>query len=82
MNDSQRMVESDTADAMTWEEGDEVVEIEVKRPLEKIIPVRLTAEKWLAIREEARGLGIGPSTLARMWILEKLRQTARKRPPS
>ena len=57
-----------------WEETDEVVEIEVKRPLDKVIPVRLPSDKWEALRREARELGIGPTTLARMWILERLRQ--------
>ena len=38
------------------------------------IPVRLSAEKWEELRKEARELGIGPTTLARMWILERLRQ--------
>ena len=56
-----------------WNDGDEVVRIEVKKPLAKVIPVRLPADKWEQIREEARGLGIGPTTLARMWILEHLR---------
>lgn len=57
-----------------WEETDEVVEIEVKRPLNKVVPVRLPSEKWEELRREARELGVGPTTLARMWILEKLRQ--------
>ena len=57
-----------------WEETDEVVHIEVKKPLDKVIPVRLSADKWEQIREEARELGVGPTTLARMWILERLRQ--------
>lgn len=57
-----------------WDETDEVVHIEVKRPLDKVIPVRLPSDKWEQIREEARELGIGPTTLARMWILERLRQ--------
>jgi hypothetical protein len=57
-----------------WNESDEVVRVEVKRPLDKVIPVRLPADKWEQIREEARELGIGPTTLARMWILEHLRQ--------
>ena len=57
-----------------WEETDEVVKLEVKRPLDKVIPIRLSADKWEQIREEARELGVGPSTLARMWILEHLRQ--------
>jgi hypothetical protein len=57
-----------------WEETDEVVHVEVKKPLDKVIPVRLPADKWEQIREEARELGVGPTTLARMWILERLRQ--------
>ena len=57
-----------------WDEGDEVVRVEVKKPLDKVIPVRLTSEKWEELRREARELGIGPTTLARMWILERLRQ--------
>jgi hypothetical protein len=56
-----------------WNETDEVVRVEVKKPLDKVIPVRLPADKWEQIREEARELGIGPTTLARMWILEHLR---------
>lgn len=60
-----------------WSEEDEVVEVEVKKPLDKVIPVRLSAEKWEALRKEAHELGIGPSTLARMWILERLRAKER-----
>jgi hypothetical protein len=56
-----------------WNESDEVVRVEVKKPLDKVIPVRLPADKWERIREEARELGIGPTTLARMWLLERLR---------
>jgi hypothetical protein len=59
----------------TWDDSDEVVEVEVKRPLDKVIPIRLSGDKWEALRREARELGIGPSTLARMWILERLRKT-------
>ncbi|MDO8491441.1 MAG: hypothetical protein Q7T04_05440 [Dehalococcoidia bacterium] len=57
-----------------WDEGDEVVRVEVKKPLDKVIPIRLSAEKWEELRKEARELGIGPTTLARMWILARLRQ--------
>ena len=57
-----------------WDESDEVVQIEVKKPLDKVIPVRLSADKWEEIRREAEELGVGPTTLARMWILERLRQ--------
>lgn len=57
-----------------WNKTDEVVQIEVKRPLDKVIPIRLSGDKWQELREEAREMGIGPTTLARMWILERLRQ--------
>jgi len=58
-----------------WRETDEVVKVEVKRPLDKVIPVRLPWDVWDELRREARDLGIGPTTLARMWILEKLRHS-------
>ena len=57
-----------------WNESDEIVQVEVKKPLDKVIPVRLSGDKWEELRREARELGIGPTTLARMWILERLRQ--------
>jgi hypothetical protein len=57
-----------------WDETGEVVRVEAKRPLDKVIPVRLPSDKWEQIRAEARELGIGPTTLARMWILERLRR--------
>jgi DNA-directed RNA polymerase specialized sigma24 family protein len=56
-----------------WEESDEVVQLDVKKPLDKVIPIRLPAADWAKLREEARELGIGPTTLARMWLLERLR---------
>ena len=57
-----------------WDKEDEIVQVEVKKPLDKVIPVRLSGDKWEELRREARELGIGPTTLARMWILEHLRQ--------
>lgn len=63
-----------------WNETDEVVDVQVRAPLDKVIPVRLSAEKWEELRKEARELGIGPTTLARMWILERLRQRAKATP--
>jgi len=56
-----------------WDETDEVVKVEVKKPLDRVIPIRLSSDKWEELRTEARGLGVGPTTLARMWILERLR---------
>jgi DNA-binding CsgD family transcriptional regulator len=56
-----------------WEDSDEVIQIEVKKHLDKVIPIRLRAADWERLREEARELGVGPTTLARMLILERLR---------
>ncbi len=57
-----------------WNKDDEVVRIKVKKPLDKVIPVRLSSDKWEELRREARELGIGPTTLARMWILDRLKK--------
>ncbi len=73
MADLDKAVE-DIEQGNAWNKTDEVVQVEVKKPLDKVIPVRLSADKWEEIRQEARELGIGPTTLARMWILEHLRQ--------
>ncbi len=62
----------------TWDNEDEVVEVTVRRPLDKVVPIRLSSGAWEALRKEAIGLGIGPSTLARMWILERLKAESRK----
>lgn len=73
MTDIDKAVENiEKGDA--WQETDEVVRVKVKKPLDKVIPVRLSSEKWEEIRGEAQELGVGPTTLARMWILERLRQ--------
>jgi len=54
--------------------GDKSPDTEGKAPLDKIVAVRLTGSDWHKLEEEASDLGIGPTTLARMWILERLRQ--------
>jgi hypothetical protein len=45
-----------------------------KPPLDKVMAVRLSAADWMKLEGEARELGIGPTTLVRMWILERLRR--------
>lgn len=62
-----------------WLEDDEVVALGAKQRLDKVVPVRLSSEKWEEIRREAQELGVGPSTLARIWILERLREIRRVR---
>jgi hypothetical protein len=58
----------------SWDDNDEVVEIKAKKPLDKVIPIRLSSDKWNKMRKEAEKLGVGPTTLARMWILEQLEE--------
>jgi len=65
----------------TAQDAGEVVEAEVKRPLDRVIPIRLPAAKWEMLRREAKEMGIGPTTLARMWLLEKLRDVERAAKP-
>ena len=73
MNDLDKTIESiEQNDA--WNDSDEVVQLEVKKPLDKVIPIRLSADKWEEIRQEAKELGVGPTTLVRMWVLDHLRQ--------
>ena len=57
-----------------WEENDTVVGLTFKKPLDKVIPIRLQAEHWQRLKLEANELGVGPTTLARMWIIERLRK--------
>jgi hypothetical protein len=72
MADLDKAVE-DIEQGNAWNESDDMVRVRVKKPLDKVIPVRLPADKWEQIRKGAIELGVGPSTLARMWILERLR---------
>ena len=45
-----------------------------RKYLDKVLPVRLPAEKLEKIKQEARELGTSPSALARIWILDSLRK--------
>lgn len=84
MNDTERIAKLSEYYDTHSAAGDagKVVEAEVKRPLDKVIPIRLPAAKWEALRREANEMGIGPTTLARMWLLEKLREVERAANPA
>jgi hypothetical protein len=51
-----------------WEE----TELTVARPLIHTLAIRLDAKTIDRLAAASRKKGIGPSTLARMWILERL----------
>jgi len=52
----------------------EVKRVKVERPLDHILGVRLDAQVIGELADIARQKGIGPSTLARMWLMERLAQ--------
>lgn len=57
------------------EEFTEVTDVQfVPAKPKKAISVRLDEESLQLLTREAREKGIGPSTLARMWILEQLKR--------
>jgi|CXWL01.1.fsa_nt_gi hypothetical protein len=80
--DDESLVRRFDAGEQIWEESDEVVDVQVRIPLDKVVPIRLTADNWRALYREARELGVGPSTLARMWLIERLRATEAGRKPT
>ncbi len=56
-----------------WEE----VRLKVARPLIHTLAVRMDARTIDRLAAVGRKKGIGPSTLARMWLLERLDQEAK-----
>jgi hypothetical protein len=62
----------DTHDSTQFEDEFEEVKIRVARPLGHILAVRLDATTLDKLAAVGRKKGIGPSTLARMWLLERL----------
>jgi hypothetical protein len=64
-----------------WDESVPLEEpLEFKQPLGKVVSMRLTDAQWKALYAEAKGLGVGPTTLARMWVLKELRAPGALRP--
>jgi len=64
----------DTHDSTEFEW--EPVEVKVSRPLKVTFAIRLDPQTVEKLREVAASMGLGPTTLARMWILEKLHEYA------
>jgi hypothetical protein len=60
MHDIQRAVKT-IEEGQAREETDEVVEVQVNRPLDKVVAVRLPSDTWEDLRREVRELGVGPT---------------------
>ncbi|MHB8576264.1 MAG: CopG family antitoxin [Dehalococcoidia bacterium] len=62
----------DTHDTTEFEGEFQSVEVRFARSLSQTLNIRLDATTLNLLREEAHRKGVGPTTLARMWILEHL----------
>lgn len=62
----------ETHDTTEFEDEFEEVRIKVAKPLIHVLAVRLDAKTIDRLAAVGRKKGIGPSTLARMWLLEQL----------
>ena len=62
----------DTHDVSDYWDALEPVKLKVSKNLSKGITIRFDEETLRELREYAHKKGMGPTTLARMWILEQL----------
>jgi hypothetical protein len=69
----------ETHDVSDFEDVLKEVKVTVARPLEHHLSVRLDAAVITQLTQLAREIGIGPSTLARMWIMDRLNHERKKR---
>src|SRR3989344_5123939 len=62
-----------------WDELEDVdIVFDLKKPRDETLIVRLQKELKDRLERIARNRGLNISTLARMWLIEKLRQTQSK----
>ncbi len=62
----------DTHDFTDYKDQTTPVKVKVSSNLSKVVPVRLTPDAITQLEIEAKRMGIGTSTLIRMWVLERL----------
>ena len=65
----------DTHDFTDFKDETTPVQVKVSPHLSEVVPVRLAPEALIRLETEAKRMGIGTSTLIRMWVLERLHQT-------
>jgi len=64
----------DTHDTTDYEDEWKPVNVTSAKNLSQGITIRFSPEALAKLRKEAHELGVGPTTLARMWVLERLRE--------
>ena len=62
----------DTHDTADFEDQFKPARVRFAKKLSEGITIRFDAETLEKLRDQARKKGMGPTTLARMWILERL----------
>jgi predicted DNA binding CopG/RHH family protein len=62
----------DTHDTTDYESEFKPADVRFAANLSKGITIRLDPETLQTLRQQAKKKGLGPTTLARMWILERL----------
>jgi predicted DNA binding CopG/RHH family protein len=66
----------DTHDLADYQDEFKTVRAHFAKNLSEGITIRFDPETLNTLRQQAKKKGIGPTTLARMWILERLEQTS------
>ena len=67
----------DTHDMADYQDEFTPVKVRVAKNLSQGITIRLNPDTLETIRSEAHEKGIGPTTLVRMWVLERLKTPRR-----
>lgn len=65
----------ETHNAADYEDELEEVELEVEAPIMEQVTFRLNHDDVEAIKDIAKDVGVGHTTLVRMWVKEKLKTT-------
>ncbi len=66
----------DTHDMADYQQEFKTVKVNFAKNLSEGITIRFDKSTLEKLREIAHGKGMGPTTLARMWVMEQLRQQA------
>ncbi len=63
----------DTHDFTEYKDEFKPIKVRFAKKLSEGITIRLDSETLSELRSQAQKKGIGPTTLARMWVIEQLR---------
>ena len=64
----------DTHDMADYQDEFKTVKARFAKNLSEGITIRLDPQTLSKLRSHAKGKGVGPTTLARMWVIENLRK--------